>query len=58
MCAYLRVGWVILLGRGTPLVPMKEAGRGRELRGTADWLVLVGLRACGSKLMLLLGLRG
>ena len=53
---YLRVGGVILLARGTPLVPTKEAGRGRELRGAADWLALA-LRGCGTKL-LLLGLRG
>ena len=56
ICPYLRVGWAILPGRGTPLVPTKEAGRGRELRGTADWLALA-LRGCITKL-LLLGLRG
>lgn len=54
-CFYLRVTWAILLGRGTPAVPTKEAGRGRELRGTADWLVLA-FRGCGKKLRL--GLRG
>ena len=52
---YLRVGWLILLARGTPLVPTKEAGRGRELRVTAGWLPLA-FRGCGTKL--LLGLRG
>lgn len=52
---YLRVAWVILLARGTPLVPTKEAGRGRELRGAAGWLVLA-FRGCGKKL--LLDLRG
>ena len=55
ICSYLRVGWVILLGREAPLSPTKEAGRGSELRGTADWLVLA-FSGCGTKL--LLGLRG
>lgn len=32
---YLRAGWAILL-RGLPLVPMKEAGRGKELRPLED----------------------
>lgn len=50
---HLRVGCVILLERGTPLVPTKEAGRGRELRGTADWLVLA-FRGCGTKVPLAL----
>lgn len=49
------MAWVILLARGTPLIPTKEAGRGRELRGAAGWLVLA-FRGCGKKL--LLGLRG
>lgn len=55
ICPHLRVGWVILLARGTPLVPTKEAGRGRELRGMAGGLALT-FRGCGTKL--LLGLRG
>lgn len=50
---HLRAGCVILLERGTPLVPTKEAGRGRELRGTADWLVLA-FRGCGTKVPLAL----
>lgn len=50
---YLRVGCMILLARGSPLAPTKEAGRGRELRGVADWLVLA-FRAWGSKLPLAL----
>lgn len=54
----LRVGWEILLARGTPLIPTKEAGRGSELRVTAGWLQtafggccttpLLGLRGCGA----------
>lgn len=55
VCAYLRVGGGILLARGTPLVPIKEAGRGRELRGAVGWLALA-LRGCGTKL--LLGFKG
>lgn len=44
------MGWVILLARRTPLVPTKEAGRGRELRGAAVWLALA-FRGCGTRLL-------
>lgn len=50
---HLRVGCVILLERWAALVPTKEAGRGRELRGTADWLVLA-FRGCGTNVALAL----
>lgn len=46
---YLRVGCMILLARGSPLAPTKDAGRGRELRRAAGWLAF---RACGSILPL------
>lgn len=52
---YLRVGWVILLDRWAPLIPTKEAGRGSELRGIADW---PEFPFTGSGTKLLLGLRG
>lgn len=48
---YLRMGWPILL-RETPLVPTKEAGRGRALRLEEGVLGLLGR----GMLLLLLGI--
>lgn len=42
-----------MLARGTPLVPTKEAGRGRELRGTAEGFMLAFM-GCGTKVLLAL----
>lgn len=54
---YLCVGWAILLGRGVPPVPVKEAGRGKALRGVEEgWgtpLGMVTLRAWGALLGML-----
>jgi hypothetical protein len=45
-----------LLGRNIPLVPTKEAGRGREVRGTAEAWWVAAFRGSATGLVLL-GLR-